>query len=175
MIEELHILGVYMPAALAWGVLAAVLVHVLRKPLQRLPLYQWLWHPALVDLALFVTLWWGLSAFADTFLHQWRYRLALEQANANIASQQAALAQAVREDRRNRAMPEALAAETIEQGRAKVEQLRAAMGQAVAARDLAQFNLERTLVRAPVDGTISNMTLQPGVYLTAGKPALARV
>ncbi len=104
-----------------------------------------------------------------------RYRLALEQANANIASQQAALAQAVREDRRNRAMPEALAAETIEQGRAKVEQLRAAMGQAVAARDLAQFNLERTLVRAPVDGTISNMTLQPGVYLTAGKPALALV
>lgn len=71
MIEELHILGVYMPAALAWGVLAAVLVHFLRKPLQRLPLYQWLWHPALVDLALFVTLWWGLSAFADTFLHQW--------------------------------------------------------------------------------------------------------
>lgn len=104
-----------------------------------------------------------------------RYRLALEQAQANVASEQAALAQAVREDRRNRAMPEALAAEVIEQGRARVEQLRAAAGQAAAARDLARFNFERTLVRAPVDGTIANMTLQPGVYLTAGKAALALV
>lgn len=104
-----------------------------------------------------------------------RYRIALEQARAALASQQAALAQAVREDRRNRAMPDVIAAEVIEQGRARVEELRAAIGQAVAARDLARFNLERTIVRAPVDGTVSNVSLQPGVYLTAGKPALALV
>jgi len=104
-----------------------------------------------------------------------RYRLALEQAEAELASRQAGLAQAIREDRRNRAMPEVIAAEVTEQGRARVEQLRAASGQAAAARDLARFNLERTIVRAPVDGTISNVSLQPGVYLTAGKPALALV
>ncbi|TWH90137.1 RND family efflux transporter MFP subunit [Sphingobium wenxiniae] len=104
-----------------------------------------------------------------------RYRLALEQAEAAIASQQAALAQAMREDRRNRAMPDVIAAEVIEQGRARAEGLRASLGQAVAARDLARFNLERTLVRAPVDGTISNFSLQPGVYLAAGKAALALV
>ncbi|MBF7015384.1 efflux RND transporter periplasmic adaptor subunit (plasmid) [Novosphingobium resinovorum] len=104
-----------------------------------------------------------------------RYRLALEQAEANVASQRTALAQAVREDRRNRAMPEVIAAEVIEQGTARVEGLRATIGQAVAARDLARFNLERTIVRAPVDGTVSNMSLQPGVYLTAGKAALALV
>lgn len=104
-----------------------------------------------------------------------RYRLALEQAEANVASQCTALAQAVREDRRNRAMPEVIAAEVIEQGTARVEGLRATIGQAVAARDLARFNLERTIVRAPVDGTVSNMSLQPGVYLTAGKAALALV
>lgn len=104
-----------------------------------------------------------------------RYRIALEQTRAALASQQAALAQAVREDRRNRAMPDVIAAEVIEQGRARVEELRAAIGQAVAARDLARFNLERTIVRAPVDGTVSNVSLQPGVYLTAGKPALALV
>ena len=104
-----------------------------------------------------------------------RYRIALEQAQAVLASQQAALAQAVREDRRNRAMTDVIAAETIEQGRARVEELRAAIGQAIAARDLARFNLERTIVRAPVDGTVSNVSLQPGVYLTAGKPALALV
>jgi len=104
-----------------------------------------------------------------------RYRIALEQAQAVLASQQAALAQAVREDRRNRAMTDVIAAEAIEQGRARVEELRAAIGQAIAARDLARFNLERTIVRAPVDGTVSNVSLQPGVYLTAGKPALALV
>src|SRR5690606_35222661 len=104
-----------------------------------------------------------------------RYRLALEQAEAAIASDRVALAQAVREDRRNRAMPDVIAAEAIEQGRARAEGLRASLGQAVAARDLARFNLERTLVRAPVDGTISNLSLQPGVYLTAGKAALALV
>lgn len=104
-----------------------------------------------------------------------RYRLALEQAEANVASQRTALTQAVKEDRRNRAMPEVIAAEVIEQGTARVEGLRAMIGQAVAARDLARFNLERTVVRAPVDGTVSNMSLQPGVYLTAGKAALALV
>lgn len=102
-----------------------------------------------------------------------RYRLALEQASATLASQQEALAQAVREDRRNRAMTEVLAAEAIEQGSAKVAELRASLGQAVAARNLARFNLERTVVRAPVSGTVSNVSLQPGTYLTAGKPALA--
>lgn len=104
-----------------------------------------------------------------------RYQLALEQAQANVASQQVALAQATREDRRNHAMPDVISAELIEQGRARVEELRASIGQATAARKLARFNLERTVVRAPVSGTISNMTLQPGVYLTAGKPAFALV
>ena len=104
-----------------------------------------------------------------------RYRLALEQAEAALASQQAALRQATREDRRNRSMPDVIAAELVEQGGAKVEGLQASVAQAIAARDLARFNLERTIVRAPVAGTVSNMSLQPGVYVTAGKPSLALV
>lgn len=71
MIEEVHLLGVYMPAALLWAVLAAVLVYLLRVPIQRLPVYRLVWHPGLLELALFVLLWWGLSALADLFLHQW--------------------------------------------------------------------------------------------------------
>ncbi|WP_421850214.1 efflux RND transporter periplasmic adaptor subunit [Novosphingobium sp.] len=104
-----------------------------------------------------------------------RYQLALQQAEATLANQQSALAQAIREDRRNRSMPEVIAAEQIEQGSAKVEELAAGIRQAVAARDLARFNLGRTAVRAPVGGTVSNLSLQPGVYLTAGKSALALV
>ncbi len=104
-----------------------------------------------------------------------RYQLALQQAEANVASQQVALAQAIREDKRNRAMPEVVAAELTEQGSARVGELKASLGQALAARNLARFNLGRTSVRAPVSGTVTNMTLQPGVYLTAGKPAFALV
>lgn len=104
-----------------------------------------------------------------------RYRLALEQAEANLASQRALLAQAVREDRRNRAMPEIVAAEMTEQGEARVETLRATLGQAQAAVDLARLNLSRTQVRAPVDGSVTNVSMQPGIYLAAGKSALALV
>jgi len=71
MIEEINVLGIYMPAALAWGVLAAVLVYLVRGPVQRLPAYRLLWHPSLLELALFVLLWWGLSALADAFLYRW--------------------------------------------------------------------------------------------------------
>jgi RND family efflux transporter MFP subunit len=104
-----------------------------------------------------------------------RYRLALVQAEANVANQRALLNQALREDRRNRAMPEVVAAETTEQGESKVETLRAALAQTTALRDLARLNLERTQVRAPVDGSVTNVSMQPGVYFTAGKPALALV
>jgi len=150
-------------------------VIVFAQDLQHLPLFRALNEAQLVDL---------MASFdrrvvkkGDVLftIDQPRYRLALQQAEANVASQKVALAQAIREDRRNRAMPEVIAAEVIEQGRARVETLRAGIGQAVAARDLARFNLERTFVRAPVGGTASNMTLQPGVYLTAGKPAFALV
>jgi RND family efflux transporter MFP subunit len=104
-----------------------------------------------------------------------RYRIALEQAEANLESQQAELDEAVREDRRNRSMPDVVATESTEQGTTRVEKLRAAVAQARSARDLAALNLERTLVRAPVDGTVTNVGLLPGVYLNAGKGAMALV
>ncbi|QBQ99835.1 efflux RND transporter periplasmic adaptor subunit [Paraburkholderia pallida] len=104
-----------------------------------------------------------------------RYQIALEQANANLQSQQADYDEAVREDRRNRSMPDVVATESTEQGTARVQKLRAALAQARAARDLAALNLQRTLVRAPVDGTVTNVGLLPGTYLTAGKGAMALV
>ncbi|HKY81964.1 hypothetical protein AI27_01000 [Sphingomonas sp. BHC-A] len=71
MIEEIHFGGIYVPAALATAVLSAVLVYVLRTPMQRLTFYRLLWQPALFDLAVFVLLWWGLSAGADLTPHFW--------------------------------------------------------------------------------------------------------
>jgi multidrug resistance efflux pump len=104
-----------------------------------------------------------------------RYTLALQQAQAALGMQRAALAEAIREDQRNHSISNVVASEVIQQGETKVEQLRMAVAQAVAARDLAQLNLDRTQVKAPVTGEVANVTLQPGIYLTVGKPALALV
>lgn len=104
-----------------------------------------------------------------------RYQLAVAQARANLGSVRAALDEAIREDRRNRAMTDVVAEETTEQGQAKVAELTSSLAQGRVALNLAQFNLGRTLVRAPVDGTVTNVALQPGVYLSPGKAALALV
>src|SRR5690242_6795061 len=108
-------------------------------------------------------------------IDQPRYRLALDQAEATLIGQKVALAEASREDRRNRAMPDVVPTEVVEQGATKVSELHTAVSQARAARNLAKLNLERTLVRAPVDGTVTNVSLEPGIYLTAGTSALALV
>jgi RND family efflux transporter MFP subunit len=102
-----------------------------------------------------------------------RYALALRQAEATVAADRVALAQARRELARNRALGELIAQEQLEQSQAKAEQSQAALAQAQAARDVAALNLERTVVRAPVDGYLSDLTLRGGDYVTAGKPVLA--
>ena len=47
--------------------------------------------------------------------------------------------------------------------------------QAIADRDLAKLNLDRSEVRASVNGTITNMDLRPGDYVAAGKGVMALV
>ena len=104
-----------------------------------------------------------------------RYALAMRQADANVAAARATLAQARRELLRNRALGELVAAESTEQSAAKVEQADAALAQADAARDVAKLNLDRTVVYAPTDGFLSDLTLRTGDYVTAGKPVLALI
>jgi protein AaeX len=69
MLEELHVLGVYLPAALVWAVFAGVLAHLLRGLWQRLPWSGVLGHAGIWELALFVLLWWGMTVTADNFFH----------------------------------------------------------------------------------------------------------
>jgi RND family efflux transporter MFP subunit len=102
-----------------------------------------------------------------------RYRLAVSQAAATVASQMAQLAQARREAQRNRALGDLVAGEVREQGDAKVAQLVALLDQARVALATARLNLARTEVRASVAGTVSNFELRPGDYATAGHPDFA--
>jgi multidrug resistance efflux pump len=104
-----------------------------------------------------------------------RYALALRQAQATVAAQQATLAQARRETARNRGLGDLVAAEVTEQSQARVDQGAAALAQAIAARDVAALNLQRTLVTAPTDGVLSDLSLQAGDYVTAGRPVLGLI
>lgn len=55
------------------------------------------------------------------------------------------------------------------------QQAQAALAQAVAERDIAKLNVEYTVLRAPVDGTIGNRRARPGAYAQAGTQLLAVV
>ena len=104
-----------------------------------------------------------------------RYALALRHAHPAVQAQPATIAHARRELARNRALGELVAAEVTEQSRSKVEQSQAALSQAEAARDVTALNLKRTVVLAPADGFLSDLTLRTGDYVTAGKPVLALI
>ncbi|MDP9606351.1 RND family efflux transporter, MFP subunit [Variovorax sp. YR750] len=118
-----------------------------------------------------------------------RFTLALQQAEAAVAAQrivignqQVALAQAQRERRRNDELEGLVAQEVREQSRLRVEQARGALlaaetalRQAQVALEVARLNLQRSGVRAPAAGRVTNLDLRQGAYATAGHPALALV
>jgi multidrug resistance efflux pump len=104
-----------------------------------------------------------------------RFELAVRQAEAAVAAQRVALAQAVREDRRNAGLGALISQEIREQTATRVDQARAAVTQAELAVDAARLNLQRAQVRAPVAGTITNLDLRAGGYATAGRPVVALV
>ena len=68
MIDEIQIFGVYVPAALAWATLAALIAYLTRPFLHRLPLERFNWHPGVLDLALFAIFWWCLATMADAHI-----------------------------------------------------------------------------------------------------------
>jgi RND family efflux transporter MFP subunit len=104
-----------------------------------------------------------------------RFELALRQAEAAEQAQRATLEQAIKEARRNSDLRDLVSTETREQGSSRVDQLRAALAQAVVARDTAKLNLERTRVVSPVNGTVSNLDLRAGSYVSAGRAVMALI
>ena len=61
----------------------------------------------------------------------------------------------------------------VQQSEDRADTAAAALQQALAARDLAALNLQRTVVRAPTDGFLTDLTVKTGDYLSPGKSALA--
>jgi RND family efflux transporter MFP subunit len=104
-----------------------------------------------------------------------RYALALEQADAGIASARASLEQDRREAKRDLALGDLVATESHEQNVARIATAQAALAQAQSSRDTAALNLARTAIRATVNGTVTNLDLHPGDFVGAGTQAMALV
>ncbi len=63
----------------------------------------------------------------------------------------------------------------IQQAETTVQQDEATYNQAVISRDTAQLNLDRPVVRAPVNGVLTNFSMRPGNYVTAGSAVTALI
>jgi len=107
-----------------------------------------------------------------------RYQLAMANAEASLAVQ-AAQRQMLHDqlERRTKLTPGlSITAENLDNAHRQFESAAASHNQATAARDVAALNLERTDVRAPVNGFVTNLNnLRPGVYATAGKGVFALI
>jgi multidrug resistance efflux pump len=106
-----------------------------------------------------------------------RYEIALKQAEAVLEGRQALLEEANADLKRYNALtPDTtVSRQRLDQVIATQGAAKAAYDQAVADRALAKLNLERSEVRASVDGSVSNMDLRPGTYLSSGKGVMALV
>ena len=69
----------------------------------------------------------------------------------------------------------AVSQQKVEMARATDLAAKAAYDQAVADRDVAKLNLNRSAVKASVNGRITNMELRPGNYVNTGKGVMALV
>jgi multidrug resistance efflux pump len=105
-----------------------------------------------------------------------RFEIALQQSDAAVAARKATLDQSVRDFNRYRKL------DTLSTSVEKQEGVKAAMElavanyrQALSDHTLAELNLARSEVKAPVDGTVTNVDLRPGAYVSAGKGTFALI
>lgn len=105
-----------------------------------------------------------------------RFLLALRQSEANLADATSALILAQRELARNRPMEGRwVSHQQLDQLTTAVTRCEATVRRAEADRDVARLNLERSEVRSPVNGFVTNFSLREGNYVTSGQPVMAIV
>ncbi|WP_425428604.1 p-hydroxybenzoic acid efflux pump subunit AaeA [Brenneria roseae] len=105
-----------------------------------------------------------------------RYREALAQAEADVAYYQALAVEKKREaGRRARLGIQAMSQEDIDQSGNALETATHQLAKAQAVLALAKLDLERTVVRAPADGWVTNLNVQTGEFITRGSTAVALV
>ncbi|HWT53865.1 MAG TPA: HlyD family secretion protein [Rhodocyclaceae bacterium] len=107
-------------------------------------------------------------------IDQSRYANTLAQTEAELASQQADKTMRSREAARRAGLDSAIVTSENRETAASLSSMAGAKYLAVlAARETAKLNLERTEVRAPVDGYVTNLRVFVGDYASAGSAKLA--
>lgn len=109
-------------------------------------------------------------------IDQRRFQYALDQAKADVASRQATVDQAKRDLERSKSLSSvAVTVQQVEQRQQTVDVDQAELDAANAALEVAQLNLERSTVVAPVNGIVTNFALLPGRYVNAGASVFALI
>lgn len=105
-----------------------------------------------------------------------RYSLALQQAEAALKARDIEWQLRQQEaGRRAKLGAQVVSSENRENTASLASAAEAAFREAQAALDLAKLNLERTELRAPVDGYVTNFTAEVGDYAGIGKPLVALI
>lgn len=109
-------------------------------------------------------------------IDQPRYKKALEEADADVAYYQALASEKRREaGRRNQLGVQAMSREEIDQANNLLQTVEHQLAKAQATRDLARLDLDRTVIRAPADGWVTNLNVYSGEFITRGSTAVALV
>ncbi|MDJ0091181.1 efflux RND transporter periplasmic adaptor subunit [Pantoea allii] len=104
------------------------------------------------------------------------WQIELNKADAQLSQAKADLAKAQHEFSRRSKLPRnTISGEDLDVARLNADAALASVKAAQAQRDQAQWNVQQTIVTAPTDGWISNLTLRPGNYASAGTPLFALV
>ncbi|WP_043229043.1 HlyD family secretion protein [Pseudomonas sp. CF161] len=108
-------------------------------------------------------------------IDQDRFKLALRQAKAALADRQETLDQAQREARRNKGLGNLVPREQLEESQSRVARAQSALAETLVAVDSAQLNLDRSVIRSPVDGYVNDRAPRAQEFVTAGRPVLSVV
>ncbi|MFF7706581.1 efflux RND transporter periplasmic adaptor subunit [Pseudomonas sp. NPDC007930] len=108
-------------------------------------------------------------------IDQDRFQLALRQAQATLADRKETLAQAQRENKRNQGLGNLVAREQLEESQSKVARALATVNEAQVAVDAAQLNLDRSVIKSPVNGFVNDRAPRDREFVTAGRPVLSVV
>ncbi|GLR08987.1 efflux transporter periplasmic adaptor subunit [Mixta theicola] len=104
-----------------------------------------------------------------------RLRNALAQAEATVEQASVQLSSSRRENQRYQTLQSAISQQERDNHHDAQLLAKANLDQALADRELARINLQRADLFAPVDGVITNFSLRPGAYASAGQPVMALV
>lgn len=104
------------------------------------------------------------------------FHIAVLNAQAQLAKAQSDLAKANNEANRRRHLPQNfISAEDLDTANINVKAMKASVEVAEATLKQAQWQLTQTVVKAPVDGWVTNLSTREGNYATQGQPVFALV